>query len=72
MLLAAGRRMRHVLGIDIDIRAHNRAAIEAHPMFRRISMIEGSSVAPEVIEQVRAARGGMPARAGLPRQQPHA
>ncbi|MDM0081978.1 cephalosporin hydroxylase family protein [Variovorax sp. J31P179] len=42
-----------VLGIDIDIRAHNRAAIEAHPMFRRISMIEGSSVAPEVIDRVR-------------------
>lgn len=41
-----------VLGIDIDIRAHNRAAIEAHPMFKRISMIEGSSVAPEVIESV--------------------
>jgi cephalosporin hydroxylase len=43
-----------VIGIDIDIRAHNRAAIEAHPMFRRITMIEGSSVAAEVVEQVRA------------------
>ena len=32
-----------ILGIDIDIRAHNRAAIEAHPMMRRITMIEGSS-----------------------------
>jgi cephalosporin hydroxylase len=32
-----------VLGIDVDIRAHNRAAIEAHPMMKRISMIEGSS-----------------------------
>jgi cephalosporin hydroxylase len=42
-----------VLGIDIDIRAHNRAAIEAHPMFKRISMIEGSSIAPEVVEKVR-------------------
>jgi cephalosporin hydroxylase len=40
-----------VLGIDIDIRAHNRAAIEAHPMFARISMIEGSSLAPEVIQR---------------------
>jgi cephalosporin hydroxylase len=44
---------RSVLGIDIDIRAHNRAAIEAHPMASRIQMIQGSSVAPEVIEQVR-------------------
>lgn len=44
---------RSVLGIDIDIRAHNRAEIEAHPMASRIQMIQGSSVAPEVIEQVR-------------------
>jgi cephalosporin hydroxylase len=44
---------RRVLGIDIDIRAHNRAAIESHPMASRIQMIEGSSVAPEVIEKVR-------------------
>lgn len=41
-----------VLGIDIDIRAHNRKAIEEHPMFKRISMIQGSSIAPEVISQV--------------------
>lgn len=44
---------RKVLGIDIDIRAHNRAAIEAHPMSSRIQMIEGSSIAPEIIEQVK-------------------
>lgn len=47
-----------VLGIDIDIRAHNRKAIEAHPMFKRISMIEGSSVSEAVIEQVRKAAAG--------------
>lgn len=45
---------RKVLGIDIDIRAHNRAAIEAHPMSSRIQMIQGSSVAPEVVIQVKA------------------
>jgi cephalosporin hydroxylase len=45
---------RRVLGIDIDIRAHNRAAIEAHPMASRIQMIQGSSIAPEIIAQVRA------------------
>jgi cephalosporin hydroxylase len=45
---------RKVLGIDIDIRAHNRAAIEAHPLVSRIQMIQGSSVAPEIVEQVRA------------------
>jgi cephalosporin hydroxylase len=44
---------RKVLGIDIDIRAHNRAAIEAHAMASRIQMIQGSSVAPEVVAQVK-------------------
>lgn len=44
---------RKVLGIDIDIRAHNRAAIEAHPMASRIQMIEGSSIAPEIVAQVK-------------------
>ncbi|MEX1663746.1 cephalosporin hydroxylase family protein [Thioclava sp. 15-R06ZXC-3] len=49
---------RRILGIDIDIRAHNREAIEAHPMAGRIDMIEGSSIAPEVIAQVHAAAKG--------------
>jgi cephalosporin hydroxylase len=43
---------RRVLGIDIDIRAHNRTAIEAHPMSHRIDMIQGSSIAADVIAQV--------------------
>lgn len=47
-----------VLGVDIDIRAHNRAEIEKHPLARRIQLIQGSSVDCEVIRQVReAARG---------------
>jgi cephalosporin hydroxylase len=47
-----------VLGVDIDIRAHNRQAIEAHPLARRISMIQGSSVDPAIAEKVYArARG---------------
>ena len=45
---------RKVLGIDIDIRAHNRAAIEAHPMASRIQMIQGSSIAADIIAQVKA------------------
>ena len=49
---------RKVIGIDIDIRAHNRAAIEAHPMASRIQMVQGSSIAPEVVAQVRAAAQG--------------
>lgn len=44
---------RKVLGVDIDIRAHNRTAIEAHPMASRIQMIQGSSIAPEIIKQVK-------------------
>jgi cephalosporin hydroxylase len=42
-----------VIGLDIDIRAHNRAAIEQHPMSKRITLIEGNSVGPDVVEQVR-------------------
>ncbi|RDL48926.1 Rhamnosyl O-methyltransferase [Ensifer sp. M14] len=49
---------RKVLGIDIDIRAHNKAAIEAHPMASRIEMIQGSSIAPEIVEQVRKVAAG--------------
>lgn len=49
---------RKVLGVDIDIRAHNREAIEGHPMSSRIKMIEGSSIAPEVIDQVRMVAAG--------------
>ncbi len=45
---------RKVLGIDIDIRAHNRAAIKAHPMASRIQMIQGSSIAADIIAQVHA------------------
>jgi len=44
---------RKVLGIDIDIRDHNRMAIENHPMSSRIQMIEGSSIDPDVIQQVK-------------------
>lgn len=43
---------RKVLGIDIDIRAHNRAAVEAHPMASRIHLIQGSSIAADVIAEV--------------------
>ena len=47
-----------VLGIDIDIRPHNRQAIEAHPLARRISLIEGSSTDPTVVAQVRERAAG--------------
>jgi cephalosporin hydroxylase len=47
-----------VLGVDIEIRAHNREAIEAHPMAKRISMIQGSSISPEIITRVKAMAAG--------------
>lgn len=43
----------HVLGIDIDIRDHAREGIGRHPLARRITMLEGSSVAPNVVDRVR-------------------
>ena len=42
-----------VVGVDIEIRPHNRQAIEAHEMFDRISMIEGSSIDVTIVGQVR-------------------
>lgn len=49
---------RKVLGLDIDIRAHNRAAIEAHPLASRIQMIQGSSIAPDVVAEVNSIAAG--------------
>ena len=42
-----------VVGIDIDIREHNRKAILAHPLSRRISMLRGSSTDPKIVGQVK-------------------
>ncbi|MFN9780561.1 MAG: cephalosporin hydroxylase family protein [Alphaproteobacteria bacterium] len=49
-LIGKGR----VIAIDIEIRPHNRKRIEAHPLFDLITLIEGSSTAPEVVAQVRS------------------
>jgi cephalosporin hydroxylase len=43
-----------VIGIDIDIRPHNRAAIEAHPLAALITLVEGSSIDPAILSSVRA------------------
>jgi len=43
-----------VIGIDVEIRPANRAAIEAHPMFRRISLVEGNSIAQTTVDRVKA------------------
>ncbi|MBN1909679.1 MAG: cephalosporin hydroxylase family protein [Pirellulales bacterium] len=47
-----------VLGIDIEIRPHNRREIEAHPLARRIDLIEGSSTDPAIVKQVHAMAAG--------------
>ena len=42
-----------VVGVDIDIRKHNKRLIKSHPMFNRITMYEGSSVDPKILEKVK-------------------
>jgi cephalosporin hydroxylase len=44
-----------VIGVDIDIRAHNRDTIEKHPQASRITLIQGSSIALDTVDQVKAA-----------------
>ena len=44
----------HVIGVDIEIRPHNRSAIEKHPLARRITLIEGSSVDDGIVAQVKS------------------
>jgi len=43
---------RKVIGVDIDIRSHNREALDKHPMRNRMELIEGSSISPEIISKV--------------------
>ncbi len=50
--LAPKESRRRVVGLDIEIRPHNRTAIEAHPLAHKITMIEGNSIAPETIAKV--------------------
>jgi cephalosporin hydroxylase len=52
LVQACGGPDGKVLGVDVEIRAHNRRAIEAHPLFKRITMIEGSSIDPGVVDHV--------------------
>jgi cephalosporin hydroxylase len=54
LLELLGGDHRRVVGVDIDIRQHNRAALEAHPLFRRIRLLEGSSTDPAIVDQVHA------------------
>lgn len=47
-----------VLGVDIEVRPHNRRALEDHPLAHRVSLIEGSSIDPAIVAQVRARAAG--------------
>ncbi len=51
--LCAAMGKGRVVGIDIEIRAHNREAIEAHRLSPMITLVEGSSIAQEVLQQVK-------------------
>jgi len=42
-----------VIGVDIDIREHNRQVIESHPLFKRIKLVQGNSVADETIQKLK-------------------
>lgn len=47
-----------VLGVDIDIRAHNKRSLTAHPLAKKLTMLEGSSVDETIIDQVREVAAG--------------
>lgn len=51
---SADSRQRRVVGIDIEIRDHNRRALDGHPLNKLIKLIEGSSIDPKVVDQVSA------------------
>ena len=50
---------RKVVGVDIDIRPHNRQALDEHPLRFKMELIEGSSIDPEIIQQVRSHADGV-------------
>lgn len=49
---------RKVIGVDIDIRAHYRKALDNHPMRNRMYLIEGSSISSDIIDQVHSLAKG--------------
>jgi cephalosporin hydroxylase len=61
MMEMMGLQGGEVIGIDVDIRPHNRHAIEHHPMSKRVTLIEGSSIDPATFSRVKA-------RIGTPRK----
>ncbi len=54
ILASIGNETSKVIGVDIDIRAHNRESIEAHPLARKIELIQGPSTDQDVLDKIRA------------------
>lgn len=50
---------RKFVGVDIDIRSHNRKALDVHPLRFKMELIEGSSIDPGIIQKVRSYAGGV-------------
>jgi len=51
--ICGGPADAEIVAIDVDIRTHNRIAIENHPLSKRLHMVQGSSVAPEIVEHIK-------------------
>lgn len=49
---------KKVIGVDIEIRKHNREVLEQHPLYKWIELIEGSSIAPQTFERVKQSLAG--------------
>ena len=49
---------RRVIGVDIDIRSHNREALDDHPMRNRMDLVEGSSISPDIISKIHSLSKG--------------
>ncbi|MBU1211366.1 MAG: cephalosporin hydroxylase family protein [Alphaproteobacteria bacterium] len=57
-LLDPAKPKRKVIGVDIDIREHNRKALDEHPMRNRMVLLEGSSISPEIVDKIKSLAEG--------------
>jgi len=53
LLSLSGHGDGMIVGVDVDIRSHNRQEIKKHPMYKRVKMIQGSSIDPEIVSKVK-------------------
>lgn len=52
--LFAARGKGRVIGVDIEIRPHNRKAVENHELFKYITLVEGSSIEPKIVATIKS------------------